>query len=305
MVPITIITGFLGAGKTTLINKIIAAYPGKKFGFVINEFGAVGIDGMLVEAASEDIVELANGCICCTVQSDLEQAITRLLDKSPLQHLLIETSGLAEPQPVVQTIINSKALNARVFVDAVICVIDEENFNLAHHDYNVGKEQLSHADIAFITKESTTKSKIRKQIKEINARCAILNGDSTEDLDLLLDTNAWVNISTDIHQHDHEHQHVEEIVFENKRIIPIYKFKAWMAESIPAEVVRAKGVLELEVFPGQNGYFIFQMVGATQKLIPSPTDLTEKGRNSGTKLVFIGRNINKEALITSLEQLWS
>ena len=138
-IPTTVLTGFLGSGKTTLLNHILSRHDTRRLAVIVNEFGEVGIDGQLVIGAEEDILELNNGCICCTVRSDLTRAVGNILASGrAIDHILIETSGLADPAPVIQSFILDETLRSSTELDAIVTVVDarhvvEQAFGLAGH----------------------------------------------------------------------------------------------------------------------------------------------------------------------------
>ncbi|HEX8372532.1 MAG TPA: GTP-binding protein, partial [Chthoniobacterales bacterium] len=122
IIPVTILTGFLGAGKTTLLNYILKEQSDYKFAIIVNEIGKIGIDGQLVENPKDELLEMSNGCVCCTVRKDLVKGIQKLLKKGGFDYILIETTGIADPGPVAQTFINIPALQKFVRLDSIITV---------------------------------------------------------------------------------------------------------------------------------------------------------------------------------------
>ncbi|MCA9379249.1 GTP-binding protein, partial [Candidatus Dojkabacteria bacterium] len=273
---LTIITGFLGAGKTTILNQIIAQHPDKKFGLIINEFGAEDIDGQIVEKSdAEDIVELANGCICCVVRQDLQQAALKLADQGNVDYILIETSGLAEPLPVAQTFAVDN-LQGKISLDSIVCIVDTENYKVGMENFEVGVKQLEAADIVVLNKLKTANPDsaqlVRQLINNVNPGAAVIeNLDDKLSTDLLIDTEKWdlEKLSkVEQEEHEHEHHHVDEVVFVTDKPIQNIKLQNWVRNEFPSGAVRAKGILRVEIFPGQFGLFLFQMVGANRVLIP-------------------------------------
>lgn len=151
-VPITILTGFLGAGKTTLVNKIIEENKNLKFGLIINEFGEEGIDGSLVQTESEEeIIEISNGCLCCVARGDLLKSAENLLKAGNIDYILIECSGLAEPMPIAQTFMMDN-LDGKVTLDSVVCVVDGVNHNQTKENFRIAIEQIVASDIIILNK---------------------------------------------------------------------------------------------------------------------------------------------------------
>src|SRR4030088_1515846 len=151
-IPTTVLTGFLGAGKTTLLNHILRARDGQQIGVIVNEFGDVGIDGQLVIGTEEDILELSNGCICCTVRGDLTRAVANLLASGrAIDHILIETTGLADPAPVIQSFILDETLRFSTELDAIVTVVDAQYIVEQLHNEQA-REQVAFADVILINK---------------------------------------------------------------------------------------------------------------------------------------------------------
>ena len=150
--PVTIVTGFLGSGKTTLLNHILASGHGRKIAVIVNEIGEIGIDGELIVSTSDGMMELSNGCICCSINNDLVNSIFRLLERrEPLDHLIVETTGLADPLPVILTFLRSE-FRDRVRVDLVVTLADAENFSLDLFDNQAARNQFRYADAVLLNK---------------------------------------------------------------------------------------------------------------------------------------------------------
>ena len=150
--PVTILTGFLGAGKTTLLNHILSNQDGLNTAVLVNEFGEIGIDNDLVVSTSADMVELSNGCICCTINGELLEAVEKILKHpDPLDYLVVETTGLADPLPVAMTFLGSE-LRDQTRLDSIITLIDAENCNDRVFESEVGRSQIIYGDILLLNK---------------------------------------------------------------------------------------------------------------------------------------------------------
>jgi len=152
IIPVSVLTGFLGAGKTTLVNHILREQSEYKFGLIINEIGEIGIDGQLVQTETEDVVEMSNGCICCTIRKDLVKGIQKLLKRTDLDYILIETTGIADPGPVAQTFLNVPQLQQYARLDSIITLVDAENILQQLEETAVAKEQIALADFILLNK---------------------------------------------------------------------------------------------------------------------------------------------------------
>lgn len=217
--PVTIITGFLGAGKTTLLNHILSNQQGLKTAVLVNEFGEIGIDNDLIIATGEDMVELSNGCICCSINGELLEAVYRILERpEPVDYLVVETTGLADPLPVAMTFLGSDLRDA-TRLDSIITLIDAENFSDTIDQGEVARAQVVYGDILLLNKcdlvseERLTALEIH--LKEIKTDARILRSSHGEvALPLLLSVGLFesdrvvaAGEAQPAHQHDHSHGH--------------------------------------------------------------------------------------------------
>jgi len=222
-IPVTVLTGYLGAGKTTLLNRILSEPHGKKFAVIVNEFGEIGIDNELVVNADEEVFEMNNGCICCTVRGDLVRIIDGLMRrKGKFDAIIVETTGLADPAPVAQTFFMDEAVGAKTRLDAVVTVADAKWLSDRLKDAPEAKNQIAFADVILLNKTDLVTP---EELRELEARIRGLNPYArlhrTErakiDIGEVLGRNAFdldriLTIEPDFlqgedHDHDHHHDH--------------------------------------------------------------------------------------------------
>jgi G3E family GTPase len=214
--PVTILTGFLGAGKTTLLNHILSNQQGVKTAVLVNEFGEIGIDNDLIIATGEDMVELSNGCICCSINGELLDAVYRILDRpDPVDYLVVETTGLADPLPVAMTFLGSD-LRDDTRLDSIITLIDAENFSDEILDGEVARAQVVYGDILLLNKcdlvSEERLTEVESRLREIKTDARILRsvkGDVS--LPLLLSVGLFESDKVAAEQShdecDHDHGH--------------------------------------------------------------------------------------------------
>ena len=224
-IPVTVLTGYLGAGKTTLLNRILSEPHGQKFAVIVNEFGEIGIDNDLVVGADEEVFEMNNGCICCTVRGDLIRIIDGLMRrKGKFDAIIVETTGLADPAPVAQTFFVDENVGKRAKLDAVVTVADAKWLKERLRDAPEAKNQIAFADVILINKTDLVSDadlrEIEARIRGINPyarlhrteRCAIplaeILGRNAFDLDRILDIEpSFLEGEDHDHGHDHHHGH--------------------------------------------------------------------------------------------------
>ena len=225
--PVTILTGFLGAGKTTLLNHILTNQQGVKTAVLVNEFGEIGIDNDLIIATGDDMVELSNGCICCSINGELLDAVYRILDRpDPVDYLVVETTGLADPLPVAMTFLGSD-LRDQTRLDSIITLVDAENFSDEILDGEVARAQVVYGDILLLNKCDLVSEErltaVEAKLREIKTDARILRSVKGEvDLPLLLSVGLFESDKVAaqqnhddcdhehghcVHEHDHDHSH--------------------------------------------------------------------------------------------------
>ena len=222
-IPVTVLTGYLGAGKTTLLNRILSEDHGQKFAVIVNEFGEIGIDNDLVVGADEEVFEMNNGCICCTVRGDLIRIMEGLMKrKGKFDAIIVETTGLADPAPVAQTFFVDQEVQDQARLDAVVTVADAKWLSDRLKDAPEAKNQIAFADVILLNKTDLVSaeelSEVEGRIRAINPyaklhqteRCSLpLNnvlGRNAFDLDRILEIEPEF-LETEDHDHDHDHHH--------------------------------------------------------------------------------------------------
>jgi G3E family GTPase len=326
-IPVTVLTGYLGAGKTTLLNRILTEDHGQKFAVIVNEFGEIGIDNDLVVGADEEVFEMNNGCICCTVRGDLIRIIEGLLKrKGKFDAILVETTGLADPAPVAQTFFVDADVRDAARLDAVVTVADAKW--LAHRlkDAPEAKNQIAFADVIILNKTDLVSEaevdEIEARIRAINpyaklhktVNCAVpldaVLGRNAFDLDRILEIEPeFLKVEDDHehHEHDHAHHHheshglkhyhdedMQSVALSIDGDVDPEKFVPWLQDYIQKEgasILRAKGIL---AFKDEPKRFVFQGV---HMLLDGDLQREWKPQEKRvSRLVFIGRNLKQDEI---------
>ncbi|MBS0659609.1 MAG: GTP-binding protein [Verrucomicrobia bacterium] len=311
IIPVSILTGFLGAGKTTLVNHILREQSEFKFAVIVNEMGQVGIDGALIENQRDEVVELANGCVCCTVRKDLVQGIQKLLKRGGFDYILIETTGIADPGPVAQTFFNIPALQKYVQLDGIIVLIDAENILRQLKETEVAGAQIALADTLIVNKlDLVGEDKVNavfKRLRELNPHAAILRSEhSRVPLKLLLDVHAFdveKKLAADPKfldelRGDRAHADIASCAFEFDRPFEVSKFEAFVQDlSEKEKVYRSKGFLSVKEAPTRA---VFHGVNNRFHIFWDRPWRADEARRS--QLVFIGKKLDRAKIEKGLQR---
>lgn len=306
-VPVTVLTGFLGAGKTTLLNRLVAEMSGRRFAIIVNEFGDIGIDGDLIDPGAEELIELSSGCICCVVRGDLIRGLRGLLKARPeLDGIIIETTGLANPSPVIQTLVIDQVIGAQCRLDSVLCVVDAVHILNQLADGTDAADQIAFSDHIVLNKVDDACAPIgdiEARLRALNPFAPIVRTNRSDvragevlnwlgfDLDRI---EAQLDPVSDGHHHDHiEGSGITSVSLTCEEPLDAARLEAWLQDLLArrgTDILRTKGILSI--------------LGDDRKLVLQAVNMMLEGDYVGvwagnariSRLVFIGRKLNYEEL---------
>jgi G3E family GTPase len=338
-IPVTVLTGYLGAGKTTLLNRILSENHGKKYAVIVNEFGEIGIDNDLIIGADEEVFEMNNGCICCTVRGDLVRIMDGLMKrKGKFDAIIVETTGLADPAPVAQTFFVDEDVQKNARLDAVVTVADAKWLSDRLKDAPEAKNQIAFADVIVLNKTDLVSkpelAEVEARIRGINPyaklhhteRCKVALSDVLErgafDLDRILEIEPDF-LEGDDHDHDHDHHHhdghdhhhhdhghghglkhyhdedMQSLSLRSDKPLDPSKFMPWLQNLVATEGQKILRSKGILSFSEDDDRYVFQ--GVHMMLEGDHQRKWKDGERRESRLVFIGRELPEQAIREGFE----
>ena len=310
-IPVTVLTGYLGAGKTTLLNRLLSELVGKSYAVIVNEFGDIGIDGELINPGEEELIELSSGCICCVVRGDLIRTLRNLLRERPnLDGIIIETTGLANPSPVIQTMVIDQVIGVQCRLDSVLCVVDAVNITEQLRHGQDAADQIAFSDHLVLNKVDDARvplAEIEVLLRGNNPFAPItrVNRADVAATDIL-DRRGFelerveYRLEPIEDDHDHHHNHINasgiaSVSLSSGEAMDGDRLEEWLEDLLGrfgTDILRTKGIVSV--------------AGEDRKLALQAVNMMLEGDFVGawgddkrvSRLVFIGRNLNRDMLET-------
>jgi G3E family GTPase len=336
-IPVTVLTGYLGAGKTTLLNRILSENHGKKYAVIVNEFGEIGIDNDLIIGADEEVFEMNNGCVCCTVRGDLVRILGGLMKrKGKFDAIIVETTGLADPAPVAQTFFVDEDVQKSARLDAVVTVADAKWLSHRLRDAPEAKNQIAFADVIVLNKTDLVSkaelSEVEARIRAINPyaklhrteRCGVALSDVLErgafDLDRILEIEPEFLEADDEHDHDHHHdghdhhhdhghshgglkhyhdEEMQSVALRSDKPLDPSKFMPWLQNLVASEGQKILRSKGILAFSDDDDRYVFQ--GVHMMLEGDHQRPWREGEARESRVVFIGRELPEQTIREGFE----
>lgn len=338
-IPVTVLTGYLGAGKTTLLNRILTENHGKRYAVIVNEFGEIGIDNDLIVESDEEIYEMNNGCICCTVRGDLIRVVEGLMRRAGrFDAIIVETTGLADPVPVAQTFFMDDDVRARTTLDAVIALVDAKHLLLRLKDSREAEDQIAFADVVLLNKTDLVSpqelASVEATIRAINPGATIHHTKRADiALDKVLDKGAFdlkraldndphfldhghpdhvCSPDCGHHHHDHDHNHhhnhdhgaaLHDVTVQSVSLrtgaLKPAKFFPWLQQITQTQGPNILRLKGIIAFEGDDDRYVVQ--GVHMILEGDHQRAWKENEKRESRLVFIGRELDAEKLKADFE----
>ncbi len=329
-IPVTVLTGYLGSGKTTLLNRILSENHGRRYAVIVNEFGEIGIDNDLIVESDEEIYEMNNGCVCCTVRGDLVRVVEGLMRRpGRFDAILVETTGLADPAPVAQTFFMDEDVRSKTKLDAVVALVDAKHLPLRLKDSKEAEDQIAFADVVVLNKTDLVTPEelatVEATVRAINPTAKIHSTQrSGVDLANVLDRGAFDlkralendphfldaeehdndhHDGHDHHHHDHGPSPIHDVTVQSVSLrageMDSKKFFPWIEKVTQIEgpnILRLKGIIAFKDDPDRYVLQGVHMIIEGDHQRPWKDDEKHESR-----LVFIGRDLDAERLRKSFE----
>lgn len=304
VVPITILTGFLGAGKTTVLNHLLNGDHGLRVAVIINDFGEIAIDNRLITRSTETLIELSNGCICCNTQGDLLRALKKVrVSGNPVDYILIETSGLADPLPLA-SMLGHEDGQAGLRLDGIITVVDALNFDANLDFAEVAFSQMVHCDLILVNKidlvDEDIPGLIEQGIRRINPTVPVIRcSQGTVDATLLLDVRIAEVLRSSLGNADHHHHghdpEIASVSFSFHQAFDAASLRG-IINVLPKTTYRAKGILHIA---GSDHRHVLHLVG--DRCSVTEDRAWQEGEPRRSDLVFIGRQLDRDFITAQLQ----
>lgn len=303
--PVTVLTGYLGAGKTTLLNRLLRQADGKRYAVIVNEFGQIGIDGDLVVASDENVIELRNGCICCSVRTDLLESLDRIVKYGrEFDGILIETTGLADPAPLAATFFLNDPTMDRLQLDAVVTVVDAMFLAKQLEEDPTTSSQIAFADVVVLNKTDLVSSEellnAKSCIRKLNDAASVFETvRSCVDQKELFDRRAFslertLDIAASSAPHHNHDSHITSVSLTSREPLDQDRFMRWIGvllKDFGQDLLRSKGIL---CFADEPRRFVFQ--GVRSIMNGDVLEEWRQGEDQSSRIVFIGKNLDATSL---------
>lgn len=304
-IPITLVTGFLGAGKTSLINYIIKENKYLKLGVILNEFGDVALESNFLKSNDEEVIEIPNGCMCCVAKKDFVGALDKVMEFQPdTDYIVIEASGISDPLQILLTFY-SPLLRERFKLDSILCVVDAVNYDYTMDNYDIASEQIATSDLILLSKtngiEPQTIKRIESAILGLNSKAKILTIDQDLDLSLIMDTSKFdydthESAGNSMDEPEHVHENINDLIFKSSQPLDYQKLTE-LYKSLDRNIIRSKGFINFKNSPNQDKKYLMQYVGNRVELTFEDWKSTDTKQ---TVLLFVGKEFDREKLLSDL-----